>query len=94
MFDDFYGFSKTPFSRTIPSSDLYRWESFDELLDRLKYAAKRQLFAVLTGGSGTGKTTALRRFRDELRGSEFSVLYLADSKLTPRTFYNPNSVKF
>jgi len=87
MFEDFYSFTKTPFSRTIPTNKLYRGNDSDELIERLKYTAKRQLFAVLTGDSGTGKTTTLRRFNDELAGSEFRILYISDSKLTPIGFY-------
>ncbi len=87
MFEDFYGFTQTPFSRTIPTEKLYRGNDCDELIERLKYAAKRQLFAVMTGDSGTGKTTTLRRFHDELQNSQYQVLYLSDSKMTPRTFY-------
>jgi type II secretory pathway predicted ATPase ExeA len=37
--------------------------------------------------SGTGKTTALRRFSDELKNSQYTILYISDSKLTPRSFY-------
>ena len=87
MFEDFYGFTETPFSRTIPTNKLYRGNDSDELIERLKYAAKRQLFAVMTGDSGTGKTTTLRRFHDELRDSQYEVLYLSDSKMTPVAFY-------
>ena len=87
MFEDFYGFKATPFSRTIPTDKLYKGNDSDELIERLKYAAKRQLFAIMTGDSGTGKTTTLRRFRDELQNSEYTIMYLSDSKLTPRGFY-------
>ncbi|MCL2342465.1 MAG: ATP-binding protein, partial [Firmicutes bacterium] len=87
MFEDFYGFRETPFSRTIPTDKLYRGNDSDELIERLKYTAKRQLFAVMTGDSGTGKTTTLRRFHDELLSSQYRVLYLSDSKMTPRSFY-------
>jgi type II secretory pathway predicted ATPase ExeA len=87
MFESFYGFTQTPFSRTIPTDKLYRGNDSDELIERLKYAAERQLFAVMTGDSGTGKTTILRRFCDELSASAYTVMYLSDSKLTPRVFY-------
>jgi type II secretory pathway predicted ATPase ExeA len=87
VFEDFYGFAATPFSRDIPTAMLYKGNDSDEIITRLKYAAKRKLFAVLTGESGCGKTTVLRRFRDELVNTEFMVIYLSDSRLTPRHFY-------
>ena len=46
------------------------------------------MFALLSGDAGSGKTTALRRLRETLDGQKYAVLYLADSKLTPRHFYN------
>ena len=87
MFEDYYGFARTPFSRDIPIDKLYRGNDSDELIERLKYAAKRQLFAIMTGDSGTGKTTILRRFHDELQNTQYKVIYISDSKMTPRTFY-------
>ena len=87
MFEDFYGFERTPFTRNIPTDQLYQSLILEETLGRLQYAADRQMFAVVTGDCGTGKTTAIRRFRDILDSSKFSVMYLADSKLTPRHFY-------
>ncbi|TGA95474.1 AAA family ATPase [Sporolactobacillus shoreae] len=87
MFEPFYQMKQTPFSRSVPSSHLYNSQSGDEILGRLMHAAERQLFAVLTGDCGTGKTTMVRRFTQELDSGHYSVLYLSDSKLTPRHFY-------
>ena len=87
MYEQFYNFANTPFSRTIPTKNLYKGNDSDELIERLKYTAQRQLFAVVIGDVGTGKTTTLRRFCDETHTENFFSLYLSDSKLTPRTFY-------
>jgi len=48
---------------------------------------ERQLFAVLTGDCGTGKTTIIRSFKDSLDKDKYKFLYVSDSKLTPRNFY-------
>ena len=87
MFEAFYGFEKTPFCRDIPTNELFVSTALDESLSRLCYVAERQLFCVLTGECGTGKTTTVRRFRDQLDTTKFSLIYLADSKMTPRNFY-------
>lgn len=87
MIETFYGLTHTPFSRDIPTDQLYPSVMMEEVLGRLKHAAERQLFAVVTGDSGTGKTTTIRRLKDMLDPSKFMMMYLADSKLTPRHFY-------
>jgi len=87
MFETFYGLARTPFSRAIPTDQLYPSVMLEEILSRLEYAAERQLFAVITGDCGTGKTTSIRRFNDMLDTARFKVMYLADSNLTPRHFY-------
>lgn len=87
MFEMFYGLSKTPFARDIPTDQLYQSVTLEEILGRLEHAANRQLFAVVTGDCGTGKTTTIRCFKDSLDSAKFMVMYLADSKLTPRHFY-------
>lgn len=52
MFEEFYELSATPFSRDIPTGELYPSIILEETLGRLEYAAQRQLFAVLTGDCG------------------------------------------
>ena len=88
MYEEFFEMTATPFTRSVPVDSLYRCDVTEEIFNRLIYASREQLFAVLIGDSGAGKTTMLRRLRDNLDGQDYSVLYLADSKLTPRHFYN------
>jgi general secretion pathway protein A len=87
MFESFYDLTNTPFSRDMPTDELYASDVMEETLERLKYVAERQWFAVVTGDCGTGKTTTVRRFADVLDASRYKLLYLSDSKLTPRHFY-------
>lgn len=87
MFETFYELHRSPFSRNIPPSELYESVILEETLGRLEYAAERQWFAVVTGDCGTGKTTTIRRFAEDLDPAKYKVLYLSDSKLTPRHFY-------
>ncbi|MBR6840924.1 MAG: AAA family ATPase [Prevotella sp.] len=58
-----------------------------EVLARLGYAADRQLFAVVTADAGCGKSTLIRKFAASLSKDKYILLYLSDSKLTPRWFY-------
>ena len=88
MYEEFFEMQHTPFARNIPISALYNDTETNEVHARLLSAAREQQFALLVGDSGMGKTTAIRRLRDALGESEYTMLYLSDSKLTPRALYN------
>lgn len=87
MYDQFFGMDHTPFSRDVPPDQLYVSQAMNDALGRLAYAADRQLFAVVTADAGCGKSTLIRKFAQELPHSGYILLYLSDSKLTPRWFY-------
>lgn len=87
MIESFYDLKNVPFCRDISADQLYLPMMVEEVLERLYYAAQRQLFAVVTGDCGTGKTTAIRRLENTLDQARFKMMYLADSNLTPRHFY-------
>jgi len=74
MFEGFYGFNRTPFSRDIPTDQLFQSHRIEETLGRLEYAAERQQFIVVTGDCGTGKTTTIRRFKDILDNTNMYVV--------------------
>jgi type II secretory pathway predicted ATPase ExeA len=88
MPDKFYQFNKIPFIKGIPTTQLFMAEAQEEALMRLKYIVNNKMFATVTGDCGTGKTTVLRKLRDSLDEKIFDFLYITDSKLTPRHFYN------
>lgn len=87
MFEAFYGLHRSPFTRDLPTEELYVPVMLEETLERLEYAAQRQWFAVVTGDCGTGKTTTIRRMTQALSTKTYKMMYLSDSKLTPRHFY-------
>ena len=85
--ESFYTLERTPFTRQVPPDACYLSPMLEEVLGRLQYAAERQWFAVVTGDCGVGKTTAIRRFAATLDPARYQVLYVADSRWTPRIFY-------
>ena len=87
MYETFFEMKHTPFKNNIDTEALYISNDISEILSRLEYAASRQLFAVVTADVGCGKSTTIRRFTSRLPRERFEILYLSDSKLTPRWFY-------
>jgi len=88
MFEEFYSLKHTPFERDIPVESLYNSHILDEVVSRLELVAERQQFAIVLGDCGTGKTTAIRKLAKVLNPSMYKMLYISDSKMTPRNFYN------
>lgn len=87
MYETYFGMERTPFSRDIPPEALYESKAMEDALGRLTYVADRQLFAVVTADAGCGKSTLIRKFAASLSKDDYILLYLSDSKLTPRWFY-------
>jgi type II secretory pathway predicted ATPase ExeA len=87
MYRKYYEMTHSPFARDIPPESLYESRAMTETLGRLAYTADRQLFAVVTSESGCGKSTLIRKFAASLSKDDYIMLYLSDSKLTPRWFY-------
>jgi type II secretory pathway predicted ATPase ExeA len=88
MYREFFGMKHTPFTNQIPPDALYLSDNLQEVIGRLCYVAEHQLFGVLTGDVGVGKSTILRRLKANLPEDKYLVLSLSDSQLTPRWFYN------
>lgn len=87
MYKASFDMKQTPFVRNIPVSALYEPQFMTETLSRLEHAAEHRLFCVVTGDSGTGKSTLIRKFVGSLPQRDYFPIYLSDSKLTPRWLY-------
>jgi type II secretory pathway predicted ATPase ExeA len=73
MFEQFFGFTKTPFGRDLESKELYSSQGQQELISRLKYVAGRRQFGLFTGEVGSGKSTAARVLVTELNPAKYQV---------------------
>lgn len=87
MYESFFGMEHTPFRRSIPAQRLYRSEKVEDAIGRLRYTADNELFTVVMSEPGCGKSTLIRLFDSELPKERYMLLYLSDSKLTPRWLY-------
>jgi general secretion pathway protein A len=85
--NDFYGFSATPFSKSIPGPDLFPSRGHQEIQGRLAFALQERLPALITGDVGTGKSTALRAFTHSLDRNLYAVVYLSNPHLSVTTLY-------
>jgi type II secretory pathway predicted ATPase ExeA len=87
MFETYYGFTQTPFTRAVAPAALFASEQHQELLARLRYLVGSRGFGLVTGEVGSGKSTAVRALAASLDGSRTPVLYVSQSGLTPRNLY-------
>lgn len=87
MYEKYFEMKNLPFVRNIPSEDLYESPAMHSAMDRLTFTARNQLFAVVTADAGCGKSTLIRRFNDSLSKDKYLLLYISDSKLSPKWLY-------
>ena len=77
MYEQYYGFTEKPFSLTPDPKYLYRSESHANAIELLQYALdRREGFAVVTGDTGTGKTTLCRALLEQTDTRTFTALLL------------------
>ncbi len=78
MFQQFYGFARLPFSKSIPTADLFPTAGQAELTGRLTFLLRESGFGLVTGEIGSGKSTAVRAFCSSLDPNRYQLLYLAN----------------
>lgn len=81
-----FGFTHPPFQRPLAADQLFRSQGLEELHSRLRYLVDSRAIGLLTGEPGSGKSTALRRLRDELHPDQVRALYLHDTLVNPADF--------
>ncbi|MDT3446943.1 AAA family ATPase [Pseudofrankia sp. BMG5.37] len=83
-----YGFTKMPFGRDLPVSDLHRHRAHNEAVARIGGLIHTRGLGVLTGEVGAGKTAATRAATTTLDPSRHSVIYLPNPAVGVRGIHN------
>lgn len=86
IYGTYFGFSQPPFQHSLACEQLFRPPVLEELHSRLRYLVDHRALGLLTGEPGSGKSTALRRLRDELHPDQVRILYLQDTLSHPADF--------
>jgi type II secretory pathway predicted ATPase ExeA len=81
-----FGFTHPPFQRPLADDQLFRCPGLEELHSRLRYLVDSKALGLLTGEPGSGKSTALRRLRDDLHPDQVRAVYLHDTLVNPADF--------
>ena len=81
-----FGFTHPPFQRPLAADQLFRAPGLEELHSRLRYLVDSRAIGLLTGEPGSGKSTALRRLRDDLHPDQVRAVYLHDTLVNPADF--------
>jgi len=85
VYNDFYGFTEKPFSKTPDPRFLYLSRGHREALARLQHAVEERELALLTGEIGCGKTTISRALMDSM-GDRYRFCFIFNPRLTALEF--------
>ncbi len=94
MFEAHFQLKDNPFGATTEPEFIYQSPGLREAMDHFSYAVEsREAFVLLTGAVGTGKTTAVRVFRQQLP-TEMPLALVSHTTLTPRELVDEVALRF
>lgn len=84
----YYGMMDNPFGKYVSEDSIYESEDLKEAVSRIEYAVETDGIAMITGEPGTGKTTAVRKYLDELDTELYRLIYLSAGNYKVFDFYH------
>ena len=85
-FLEYFGMNKMPFGKDLSKQELFTYRQLHELDEILRLTVAQRSMALVTGRSGSGKTTGTRAFVDELPQRQYKTIYLGQDQKTPSLF--------
>src|ERR1700683_2469477 len=73
-----FGFTRTPFSKSIPADKLFLRAAHEEAVARIQYCIAESAIGVITGEVGAGKSVAVRAAVSGLDRTRYTVVYVAN----------------
>lgn len=92
MIQTFYNLKNLPFQKNIHTKNIFNSNAGNELLHRLEYIRDKRGIMLVTGLAGTGKTTHIRTFVDNLNPNLFKTIYLPLATVNTLDFYRQLAV--
>jgi type II secretory pathway predicted ATPase ExeA len=77
MYRKHFALTRHPFDKDLAADDLFPSASLAELTARLKHLVDMRGIGLVTGDSGSGKTTTCRRLVADLHAGLYRVLYVS-----------------
>jgi len=87
MYLKHFGFQHYPFDRDIPPDEMFVSAGMAELTVRLHHLIELRAIGLVTGDSGSGKSSACRKMASELHAGLYKVLYVPLSTGNPMDLY-------
>lgn len=82
-----YGLKATPFSKSIPASDLFVRSAHAEAVARIGFCVSEAALGVIVGDVGVGKTVAVRAAVAGLDPTRHTVVYVSNPAFGTRGLY-------
>ncbi len=76
MYRKFFGFNRHPFSKEMAHEELFVAQGNKELESRIGHLIEMRGIGLITGDSGSGKTTACRKAISSLHAASYRVIYV------------------
>lgn len=87
-FLSYYQLERNPFGKYVEEKNIYSSEDAKEAQARIEYAVEIDGIALITGEPGTGKTTVVRKYMDELDADLYKLIYLSAGNYKVFDFYH------
>lgn len=84
----YFGFSKQPFDKNLPLKQLFRSKQIAQLFEGLTLFLHRRGIALVSGEIGSGKSTTIRAFTEQLEKNLYDIAYIADPTVGIRGILN------
>ncbi len=86
MLNEIFGITKNPFGKEISKEDIFTSTSWKNALQKIDLLIKYRGMGVITGESGTGKSTLARIAASSLNQKAFKIAYICDATLSETEF--------
>lgn len=83
----FFGFTRIPFSKTIPTREVFKSSMLEGLFAMFNLGVENEDILLVYGGVGCGKTVALRLFMQNLDSSRYHPVYIKGGNMNAGALY-------